>query len=309
MSALSKILLYLVTVLLLGSLLSPVIYWGIQGAADHGWLTGLSTHPFHRYFSRVTQVTALVLLGPLLYWLGIRRAAEFGIERNPHRARDLGAGLLLTLVPLVILTGIYLAEDVYRLNKSLDSVRLVRILATAGFVAVVEEWLFRGVLLGLTARAIGRIPALFAVSAVFAFVHFLKPVKETVEAVHWDTGFRHLGAALSSFPEPALFGWAFTSLFLAGLILGMAALRTRSLWLPIGIHAGFIFGQQGMQWLAKFRAKPSDEFLPWVGPNLVSGAVPTGLAPVAALLLTAGLVWLYLRYASSTRDAMGPRRP
>lgn len=309
MSALSKILLYLASVLLLGAVLSPLIYWGIQGAADHGWLTGLSTHPFHRYYSRVTQVTALVLLGPLLYWLGIRRASEFGIERNAHRGRDLSAGLVLTLVPLMILVGIYLATDVYRVNKSLDMARLVRILATAGFVAIVEEWLFRGVLLGLAARAIGKIPALFAVSAVFAFVHFLKPVKETVEAVHWDTGFRLLGATLSSFPEPALFGWAYLSLLLAGLLLGWAALKTRSLWLPIGIHAGFILGQQGMQWLAKFRAKPADEFLPWVGPNLVSGAVPTGLAPTAALLLIGGLIWLYLRYVPATRGSVGSSRP
>jgi len=302
--ALSKILLYLVVVLLIGALLSPPIYWAVQGLAEHGWLSGLSEHPFHRYFSRTTQVTALVLLVPLLLWLGIRHPSEFGLQRNPHRGRDLGAGLLIALVPLVILAWIYIAGDTYRFNKSHDFVKLLRILATAGFVAVVEEFLFRGVLLGLAARAIGRWPALVAVSAVFAFVHFLKPVKESVEVVHWNTGFHHLGAALSSFPEPQIFAWALASLFLGGLILGFATLQTRSLWLSIGIHAGWIFGQQGIQWLAKLRAKPSDAFLPWVGPNTVSGAVPTGLAPLLALLLTAVVVCLYLRYASSSRRAV-----
>lgn len=305
-SALSKILLYLVVVLLVGALLSPPIYWAVQGLAEHGWLSGLSEHPFHRYFSRTTQVTALVLLVPTLFWLGIRRPSEFGLERNPHRGRDLAAGLIIALVPLVILAWIYIGGDTYRFNKSHEITKLLRIVATAGFVAVVEEFLFRGVFLGLAARAIGRWPALIAVSAVFAVVHFLKPVKETVEVVHWNTGLHHLGASLSSFPEPQIFAWAVVSLFIAGLILGFAAQQTRSLWLSIGIHAGWIFGQQGLQWLAKFRAKPADEFLPWVGPNMVSGAVPTGLAPLLALLLTAVIVCLYLRYASTPQRTVGP---
>lgn len=305
-SALSKILIYLVVVLLVGALLSPPIYWAIQSLADQGILKGLADHPFHRYFSRTTQVTALVLLIPTLLWLGIRHPSEFGLQRNSHRGRDLSAGLIIALVPLLILAWIYLAGDTYRFNKSHELTKLLRILATAGFVAVVEEFLFRGVLLGLAARVIGRWPALIAVSAVFAVVHFLKPVKEMVEEVHWYTGLHHLGASLSSFPEPQIFAWAVLSLFIAGLILGYAALQTKSLWLPIGIHAGWIFGQQGLQWLAKFRAKPADEFLPWVGPNMVSGAVPTGFAPVLALLLTAVVVCLYLRYASSSQRAVGP---
>jgi hypothetical protein len=36
--------------------------------------------------------------------------------------------------------------------------------------------------------------------------------------------------------------------------------------------------------------------LPWVGPNLVSGAVPTGLVPLVALLVTGLLVKFYLHH-------------
>jgi hypothetical protein len=36
--------------------------------------------------------------------------------------------------------------------------------------------------------------------------------------------------------------------------------------------------------------------LPWVGPNLVSGAVPTGILPLVALVATGLLVKLYLRH-------------
>jgi hypothetical protein len=83
------------------------------------------------------------------------------------------------------------------------------------------------------------------------------------------------------------------------MILAFATIRTRSLWLAIGLHAGWIFCQQTLQWLAKFRVKPPEALLPWIGPNVVSGAVPTGLVPLSVLLLTAAGVWFYLRDASA----------
>jgi len=49
---------------------------------------------------------------------------------------------------------------------------------------------------------------------------------------------------------------------------------------------GWIAGQQGFQMIAEFQIKPADALLPWIGPNVVSGAVPTGLVPAAIILLS-----------------------
>jgi len=98
-------------------------------------------------------------------------------------------------------------------------------------------------------------------------------------------------------------GWGMLSLLLAGLILAVATLRTRSLFLAIGLHAGWIIGQQGLQWAAKFRIKPPEALLPWIGPNVVSGAVPTGLVPSAMLLLTMALAFYYLSRARTLRHS------
>ena len=92
--ALAKILLYLVLVVLTGAVLAPPIYWLLHPALDF---------PFYRYLSRVTQIAAFVLLGPLLYWLGIRRTKEFGLEQNPRAAKDFVAGLVLALMPGIAL--------------------------------------------------------------------------------------------------------------------------------------------------------------------------------------------------------------
>lgn len=296
MNAIGKILLYLLTVLLLAAVLSPPIYWLFQWLGGQGIAAGLAAFPFHRFFSRILQVTAIILLIPLLFWLRIRNMREFGLEKNPRKWRDLTTGLSLALTPVTILGIGYLVFEIYGIKKDLIPSALPKILLTAVVVAAIEEFLFRGVLLGLTVKTFGRVTGLVSVSLVFAFVHFLKPGKLPVESVHWWSGFAQFSAVGAGFPDPALFALGFLSLFIVGLILGFAALRTHSLWLPIGLHAGWVFGQQFLQWLAKFRIKPPDELLPWIGPNVVSGAVPTGLVSVVALLVSAAGVWFVLRH-------------
>jgi membrane protease YdiL (CAAX protease family) len=287
--ALGKILLYLVVVVLLGALLAPPIYW---------WFHETLEYPFYRYLTRATQVTAFVLLGPLLLWLGIRSTREFGLEKNPLAARDVLAGLLLAFAPAALLGAAYLALDVYRIKQELLPLVLLRIAVTAGTVAVVEEFLFRGVLLGLASRAFGRWPAALGVSLVFATVHFLRPSKQADPTVEWWSGLAQIQRVFDAAPPLPLWIAGFLSIFVAGMILALAALRTRSLWLSIGLHAGWIFCQQALQWLAKYRVRPPEGLLPWIGPNVVSGAVPTGLVPLSVLLLTGMGVWFYLRKCS-----------
>lgn len=299
MSSLAKIALYLLAVVLLAALLSPVVYWAVQASSDHAVVGGLAEHPFYRVFSRVQQVVAIVLLVPLLFWLRIRHVSQLGLQRDPQAVRHVLSGLLLALIPVLLLGALYLGMDFYRIRKDLSVGPIFRILGTASVVAVVEEFLFRGVLLGLAVQAVGKFKGVLAISLVFAFVHFLKPAKVDPEVVTWLSGFAQWGTMLAGAPSPQLFFYGFLSLLLAGLILGFATIRTRALWLAIGLHAGWIAGQQGLQWLAKYRIKPPEEMLPWVGPNLVSGAVPTGLLPLVAIALTGLGVAICLKYRRS----------
>lgn len=293
---------YFSAVVLLACVFSPPLYWAGSALADHGVLPFLKGFPFHRYFSRCIQIAALVMLWPAFRWVGIRRLRELGLDPNPLCWRDLLTGIGIALVPVLALSAGYLAFEIYRLNTGFAPAGILRILATASAVAVLEEFLFRGVLLGLCLRAMRPLAAACLSSAVFAFVHFMRVAKPAVAApVDWLSGFGQLPQVFSSSPPWPVLGWGILSLLVAGLILAFATLRTRSLFLPIGIHSGWILGQQGLQWAAKFRIKPPGELLPWVGPNVVSGAVPTGLIPLGTLLLTAALAALYLRHA---RDSL-----
>jgi CAAX amino terminal protease family. len=56
-----------------------------------------------------------------------------------------------------------------------------------------------------------------------------------------DLGLPIHGDAFAGFGDPMMVLAAFATLFLIGCILADARVLTRSLWLPIGLHAGWIF--------------------------------------------------------------------
>ncbi|GAB4165427.1 MAG: CPBP family glutamic-type intramembrane protease [Terrimicrobiaceae bacterium] len=297
MSPLAKITIYLLAVLLAACLISPVAYWAVQGLEANGFTTGIAGFPFHRFFSRTVQIAVIVLGIPFAWWLGFRHLSDFGLVRNPKMLTDLSLGLALALVVGVGLLTILWAEGYVKPQDNPAVRGLLRIVGTAAMVSLIEEFLFRGVLLGLTVRAVGSLPGSVLVSLIFAAVHFLRPSKSAIERVTWTSGFEQVAAVFHQLPDPVILGYGLLTLFAAGLLLAWVTLRTRSLWLAIGIHTGWIFAQQAGNLFMKPRARPSDAFLPWYGPNLVSGAVPTGLLPLAALLLLTVMIGIYFRYA------------
>jgi len=291
----AKIILYLFAVVLVAVLLSPPVFWGLQALGREGLALGLDQHPFHRVFSRIVQIAALVFLWPLIRSIQIKKLSQLGLGANPNALRDLAVGLALAVVPVALLTVGYLQFDVFRIRNEFSLAPIIRILFTAAFVSVFEESLFRGVLLGLTIQSMKRLPALIVVSVAFSVVHFIKP-KGLIPAneVHWMSGFDLLGSSLDGGLAFSVLAGGLATLFVIGMITGYATLKTRSLWLAIGLHAGWILIQQSVNLFARYRIKPPDALMPWVGPNVVSGMVPTGITPLILLLVTALCVWWYL---------------
>jgi membrane protease YdiL (CAAX protease family) len=101
--------------------------------------------------------------------------------------------------------------------------------------------------------------------------------------VTWLSGFVSIANSLSQFREPLLVLAGFTTLFLLGWILADARIRTRSLWLPIGLHGGWIFASA----LFNKVARREIELLPWIGRNLLVGIGPLCVALVSWALLRA----------------------
>ena len=287
MKDLAKILGYLAAVIVLGALLAPPLYWAGQALAAHG-LPVLATFKFQKYFNRAALIAAVLLLWPVVRALRVGSWRELGLEPDARWRRHLLAGFIIAAVFVALMGGYYVAFDLYKWRTPLEWGKLPTIALSAVVVATLEEALFRGAIFGLFRRTLRPQAALFFVTALFAVLHFLKPDESfDIAEVTWLSGFALVPHTFHQFAEPATLLAGFTTLFALGWLLGDAALRTRSLWMSIGLHAGVVLVKMSFSALTKRKLL----LLPWVGREL-----QIGLVPVAVLLLAWGAVRLWLAY-------------
>jgi membrane protease YdiL (CAAX protease family) len=305
--SLGKIFLYALLVLLAGALAAPPI-WHLIHALPSGWLFGLAGEiqkmPFHRYLSRSIQVSALLLLWPLIRSLHIRSLEELGLHHNPHALGDIGLGLAAGIPSMLLLVSAFLISGAFELHSSWAVSIFPRILLSALVVAMLEEFVFRGVILGFLRQALGNGLAIFGSAVIFAGLHFLNlPSSQSTEEIpRWWSGldsFYTMGRTLPPWP---IMAWAVGTLVLAGIILAWMTTRTGSLWASIALHACWIFGQQFFNSITSYRHIPADAFLPFAGPAQCHGAVPIGLDAIFSLLLAGALSVSLMRKRARPRE-------
>jgi membrane protease YdiL (CAAX protease family) len=218
-------------------------------------------------------VITLVLVFAV-YKLAIRRLGEHPRDdlRLANARRDLGLGLGLGFLLFSLVVGTAALLDVYNIVGEGGVAQLVKILVAMAIVpAVVEELLFRGILFRWLEEFGGSWFALAATSALFGLAHIFNPN----------------ASALSSFAIALE----------AGLLLGGAYMLTRSLWMPIGLHAAWNF-TQGFIWDVPVSGIDQQGLVEarLSGPELLSGG-SFGLeaSVIAMVIATAAGVWLVWR--------------
>jgi len=276
----ARLLIYFAATLLFGALMAPVLFWTAQR------LGVLTQFDFESFFHRALLLGALIFFWPLFRSLGIKGWRDLGLQKNPHRIRDVVIGFFAAAVPLLCFGALIIALKIYQLRETISIAAVAGRSVSALIVPLIEEPLFRGLILGVLLRASPRYVAVFFTSAVFSILHFLKAPEKTAAVVHWNSGFISIANSFNQFTQALLLAAGFTTLFLLAWILADARLRTRSLWLPIGLHAGWIFSSA----LFNKIAHREMEALPWLGKSLL-----IGLAPLAVALITWTLVRLWLR--------------
>lgn len=286
-----KILVYFAGVVLLGALLAPWLFWaGNWLGHQHSALQILNESDFQRYFHRAILIAAVVLLLPICRWLHLPGLKALFAQNDSTPIRHLVIGFILALGVMTALAFSLIHFDYWNWKTPLPWHRVQKVLLTALVVPIIEELFFRGALTKLITRSSNRWWALIFVSALYSIVHFLKP-RDTVisdSAVNWLSGFHLIPLSFERFSEPQLLLYGWGTLFILGLTLGYAAMKTRGLWFSIGLHAGVILGKFSFTKLAKFDSKKT--IMPWLNTDLTIGIVALG---VMALLFI--LVWLTLR--------------
>ncbi len=284
----ARLVAYFVGTILFGALVAPLLFWAAQALAAHGIFAALAQFDFESFFHRALLLGAIALLWPLLRSLRIKTRHDLALEGNPRWLRDLGIGFLLSAVPVLLCEIFLINRGLYSIRSNASPLAVAAIIPAAVVVPLIEEALFRGLFLGVLLRAFRPWTANIVSAAIFSIVHFLKAPDETTTSVRWFSGFVSLAHSTDQFSQPLLVLAGFTTLFVIGVALAHSRIRTQSLWLPIGLHAGWVFGNEAFSKIARREVTA----LPWLGKSLL-----VGLVPLAVCLLSWVLLRLWLGYA------------
>jgi uncharacterized protein len=244
---------------------------------------------YSRYFSRTLVFSGLLLMPPLIWRLrSIRCPATAALPTTRsglHPACQAMIGFVLAGGLLWALGMALVSAGAYTVNAGSPPAGkfLSKVLVPTVAASLIEEWLFRGLLLGTWLRIAKPAAACVGTSLVFAFVHFLDPPKGVgiTDPNAPLAGFELLGAILRNFTDPRFFAAEFACLFAVGMILAWARVRTGRLWFSIGLHAGWIAAFKGFNLLHNLNVE--SPLHPWgIGESLRSG-----LLPLVTLAITA----------------------
>jgi len=311
------IVLWLVASLIAAALLTPYLYDAGKTLAHNAavedypgiveWVAESAGRAKpDRYFSRALLISALALLPSL-----IRRvkkiprkedADRFALRKLswPQRLIHLASGLLTGALVLGLLGMILSATGAaYPKEVELSVAKLFsKAFLPALGAGVIEELVFRGLILGLWLRACSLWTAWLGSALMFSFVHFLKPPDgmKIADPRAWDSGLEILGSTIGHFTDPAFFVTEFATLALLGLILAYCRTRTFSLWLPIGIHAGLVFALKTFSMTRQLN--PDSPLNPW----FIGGDLKSGILPLVALGLCFAICAVLVRKLPRPHD-------
>jgi len=283
-----KVWLYAAASVLLGAWMSPLLYNAGKALAEvsehkatNGPLEWLANRcraaDFAGFFEVAILFVAAVLFFPWLEWLA-RRGQR--LRKNPQAVWHFGAGILLA-AGLLLSMAVAVAPAGFLTTRP-DGLRLVtRSLMAALVMATVMEVFFRGIVLAVFLRAMRPVAALVMSAVLFALALSMMPPAgvDVADPEAARPGFEMLRLLVARFAQPGAVLENFLPLLVLGGVLAYARWRTTSLWLPVGLHAGW--------WFAK-------NLLERISPEASHGWLLHGVVPTAAILI-AGLLAYFLK--------------
>ena len=240
----------------------------------------------------------------VICWLLVARVPRSGLTKvlglagGRQPVRDITGGLLCGVLSLVILNGVLLLLGARLIEPEMGPAMLllktVLYLLQALALALLEESLFRGLLHGRLRATFGPTVAIILGSTIFAVSHFLRPPKSRPPEAWWDT----MPACFAGLGEMFTLRWReVVGLLLVGLILAIVREGRRTIFLAMGIHAGWVW----VRFTSNKTLEDVDERINedlWL---LGTKRLYDGLLGWAALLFTLALIW-WLRVRAAKRE-------
>jgi len=222
----------------------------------------------------IVSATAIILSNPFLLRLQFLR--EAGLAPFRDRWPDLFRGFVIAAASIAVLgllmsiAGVFTPGFFHTLPAVLQWA--VKSLLTALMVGFFEEIFFRGVIFKGLLEDARPATAFAAANLFYAAVHFFKPPEKfVVSGLDPLAGVRYVGECLQPFLDPAGILPGLIGLFIIGLVLSYAFFRTRTLYLSIGLHAGWVFALKIMRVFGEFERGDLGWAFGSTDPKIVSG--------------------------------------
>ncbi len=244
-------LLFLLTLCLSG-LIAPLIKVFLDPLTSRPFMMDLlnfthGSYDFGRVMRRIMMAVAVLLIFLMRKHLMFGSFVTVGIKpvrgwwQHLQRGFFLSTGMFILYVIFLWICG---AQTFHPDAKSLTDMifQLLKLLLIAGLVGCIEEILFRGFIFQSLLEDLRTVSAICISSLFYSFLHFFKTKLLVSPGLHPFIGFiviyQSFRDIVINFASilPHIAG-----LFLVGVVLSYACLRTGSLYLAIGIHAGWIF--------------------------------------------------------------------
>lgn len=276
-----RVLLYLLATMVLSTALYPLVSRVVDPSGPMRLLAS----------AIIMLISSLVAGWVMLATVDQRPFGALGFAADRAAVRDsvvgtgVGVGMLGLAVLLLAVAG--MARWVADTGSGWEYVAaLAQSLAFFAVAAAAEEAAFRGYAFQALVQGIGAWPAAVATSALFALAHAGNPDVSPI---------------------------ALANIFLAGVMLAVAYLKTRSLWFATAVHLGWNWA---MQSLLGFPVSGLNEWdtplydVRETGPDLLTGGTfgpEAGLA--ATLAVVAGTAWMWRTRRLGESERMRALRP
>jgi membrane protease YdiL (CAAX protease family) len=203
--------------------------------------------PFRQILTRSTQLFLVLSIFPVMTYLKINKEAlGFAPKWLFFKQLLQGFGLgFITLLPVFITLSVLeinVVDETQILTVGLLAKTMTINLLIALLISMIEEPLFRGLLLVSLHKKMSVIAAILISSTYYAGLHFLSIKTDLpVQEINLSSSFRLLGEAFGNVINPGNLP-AFCALLMVGIFLGVLRTQVKvSLGLCIGCHTCWVW--------------------------------------------------------------------
>jgi len=273
-----RLLLFGLLALALTAIISPwaAATWQYITATQAGWQQYRYT--FSKIFDRCFMFAGMILFFGCRRFLKLGSLNQLGLTPRTRAGGDFFLGVGLSVASMAGLTLIMALTDVFipyfRLSLSETMARCGTALLAALGAGFFEEIFFRGIVFKGLREDLGPVRGYFFANLFFAAIHFVRPSDDIVlTGIHPWAGIRHVVYSFYPFLDFGTLFPGLLGLFLIGTVLCYAFERSGTLYLSIGLHAGWIFSLKTFGVFGQYTRESLGWMFGSTDPKVVSGVI------------------------------------